>query len=220
MDFAAHIQLLTGILSPGSSKEEPILQAWTSRKEPESEKNYYYDGYKEVETEQPHSVLDIYRQEGTIGHSDSQGLNALDQLNAKPDGHLMLDSVRSILSSGRPDDAISGELAELLGFDNLELVTDILCNRGQFFEEQPLTSLPSKGKGKQPDPKSLAPQQVRRRMEEQLQANASRPLYTGTAHGKPEVLPHVYFPLKHGRRKRAFSVWKQVYATDWDTQRG
>jgi antiviral helicase SLH1 len=110
----------------------------------------------------------------------------------------MLDSVRSILSSGRPDDAISGELAELLGLDNLELVTEILCNRGQFFKEQLLPSLPSKGKGKQPgssrsfatgkhtnitvsDPKSLAPQQVRRRMEEQLQANASRPLFTGTA---------------------------------------
>lgn len=109
----------------------------------------------------------------------------------------MLDSVRSILFSGQPDDVISGELAELLGFDNLELVSDILRNRGQFFEEQILTH-PSKGKGKPPgssylsaagefahaivsDSRSLAPNQVRRRMEEQLQANASRPLYTGTA---------------------------------------
>jgi hypothetical protein len=67
----------------------------------------------------------------------------------------MLDSVRSILSSGRPDDAISGELAELLGFDELDLVSDILSNRGQFLEEpmtpnEPtLTSHPSKGKGKE-----------------------------------------------------------------------
>jgi len=116
----------------------------------------------------------------------------------------MLDSVRSILSSGRPDDAISGELAELLGFDELELVTDILNNRDQFFEEPRVINeqipdpLPSKGKGKETgnlppivteepahsavsDPRSLAPDQVRRRMEEQLQANASRPLFTGTA---------------------------------------
>ena len=116
----------------------------------------------------------------------------------------MLGSVRSILSSGRPDDAISGELAELLGFDELELVSNILSNRSQFFEapevinEPTLTLLPSKGKGKEigssspaaaesrahgitPDPSSLAPDQVRRRMEEQLQANASRPLFTGVA---------------------------------------
>jgi len=120
----------------------------------------------------------------------------------KPDGHLMLDSVRSILSSGRPDEAISGELAELLGFDELELVSDILNNRSQFFEEsravnEPiLTPLPSKGKRNEirnsssattkgtphvSYPRSLAPDQVRRRMEEQLQANASRPLFTGTA---------------------------------------
>jgi antiviral helicase SLH1 len=117
----------------------------------------------------------------------------------------MLDSVRSILSSGRPDDVISGELAELLGFDELELVvSEILSNRSQFFEEpgvvidSTLTPLPSKSKGKGigklcsittkeaahfvvPDSRSLAPDQVRKRMEEQLQANASRPLYTGTA---------------------------------------
>lgn len=114
----------------------------------------------------------------------------------------MLDSVRSILSSGRPDDAISGELAELLGFDELELATEILSNRSQFFEELRVINEPtptyllSKGGeiGKPrpvvteeashaivPDPRSLAPDQVRRRMEEQLQANAARPLFTGTA---------------------------------------
>ena len=67
----------------------------------------------------------------------------------------MLDSVRSILSSGRPDDTISGELVELLGLDELDLVSDILSNRGQFLEEpvmsnEPaLTSRPPKGKGKE-----------------------------------------------------------------------
>ena len=67
----------------------------------------------------------------------------------------MLDSVRSILSSGRPDDAISGELAELLGFDELELVSDILSNRSQFLEaslivdESIPTYSPSKHKEKE-----------------------------------------------------------------------
>lgn len=102
--------------------------------------------------------------------------------NSKPDGHLILESVRSILSSGRPDDAISGDLAELLGFDelNLDLVTDILSNRSQFFEE-PSAAMQGVAHATVSDPRSLAPDQVRRRMEEQLQANASRPLFTGTA---------------------------------------
>ena len=149
--------------------------------------------YQEVGTVQPHSVLDIYRQAASIG---PPGVEC--SPNRKPDGHLMLDSIRSILFSGRSDNAISGELAEFLGFDNLELASDALRNRGQFFEEQTLTPLPSKGEGKPPgspslsaagefahtivsDSRSLAPTQVRRRMEEQLQANASRPLFTGTA---------------------------------------
>ena len=127
-----------------------------------------------------------------------------DSPDRKPNGHLMLDSVRSILSSGRPDDAISGELAELLGFDELELVSEILSNRSQLFDEprvvneQTPTPFTSKSKGAEigklysaatneavhaivPDPRSLAPDQARRRVEEQLQANASRPLFTGTA---------------------------------------
>ena len=71
------------------------------------------------------------------------------------DGQIILDSVRSILFSGRPDEAISGELAELLGFDELDLVSDILSNRNQFFEklgvidEPTLAPLPPKGKVKE-----------------------------------------------------------------------
>ena len=104
----------------------------------------------------------------------------------------MLDSVRLILSSGRPDDAISGELAELLGFDQLEFVSEILSNRSQFFggpgtakgnEIGNSCSVATKGIAHLIvlDPRSLAPDQARRRMEEQLQANAARPLFTGTA---------------------------------------
>jgi len=178
-------------------------------------------------------------------------MGADDLQNRKPDGHLMLDSVRSILSSGRPDDAISGELAELLGYDELELVSDILSNRSQFFEEsrvihEPTPSpLPSMGKGKETgksppvvtegsahgtvsDPRSLAPDQVRRRMEEQLQANASRPLFTGTAVSRVvssscgafrvelkrvarstrDSASRLHFSFEHGWWNCVFSVWK------------
>jgi antiviral helicase SLH1 len=174
-------------------------------------------------------------------------------LNRKPDGHLLLESVRAILFSGRSDDAISGELADLLGLglEELDLVSDILSNRNQFFGEPGLINeptfvyLPPKGKGKETgdlpsaategvtyatasDPRSLAPDQVRRRMEEQLQANASRPLFSGTAVSHTASLDHAISRLKLRRAARktrnstsrvhfsleqrwwrcAFSVWK------------
>ena len=88
------------------------------------------------------------------------------------------------------------------------------------------------------DPRSLAPDQVRRRMEEQLQANASRPLFTGTAVSHTastdratsriklrriawktrDPSSRVYFSLEHGRRSCTFSFWKQVYAANWGAQ--
>ncbi|KAI0960008.1 hypothetical protein AcW1_004658 [Taiwanofungus camphoratus] len=39
---------------------------------------------------------------------------------------------------------------------------------------------------------SLYPEDAQRRMEETLRANAARPLFSGTAHDVPDVLPHVY----------------------------
>jgi len=162
----------------------------------------------------------------------------------------MLNSVRSILSSGRPDDVISGELAELLGFDELELVSDILNNQGQFFGERRVINeptpapLPLGGKGKESnsssiptedpahstvsDPGSLAPDQVRKRMEKQLQVNASGPLFTGTAVSRVvpssccasrvesktvarstrDPAPRLHFSSEHGWWCRVFSVWE------------
>jgi len=172
-----------------------------------------------------------------------------DPPNRKPNGHLMLDSVRSILFSGRPDDAIPGELVELLGFDELELVSEILSNRSQFFKELRVinepTPTPLLSNGREigklrsvttkeaahvifPDPRSLAPDQARRRMEEQLQANAARPLFTGTAVSHAVLSDHVasyvksrgvarstkdlascvHFSLKHGWRCCPFSIWE------------
>lgn len=41
----------------------------------------------------------------------------------------LLGSIRAIISSNRGDDAISGELAEIIGFDEIDLVMDILKDR-------------------------------------------------------------------------------------------
>lgn len=47
----------------------------------------------------------------------------------------LLRSLHSILSSSRPNDAISEELAEMLGFDELELLVEILDARGSITNE-------------------------------------------------------------------------------------
>ncbi|OSX59244.1 hypothetical protein POSPLADRAFT_1048584 [Postia placenta MAD-698-R-SB12] len=86
----------------------------------------------------------------------------------KPNIEPLIPSLLTTLSSERQDDDISGELVEAIGFDNIELATDILVNRRQIVRE------------------------ARRRIEETLRANASRPLFTGTADNAPETLPHVY----------------------------
>jgi len=45
------------------------------------------------------------------------------------DGDQIIQSLLSILSSPRTNDEISGEIAELLGYEEIELVMHILDNR-------------------------------------------------------------------------------------------
>lgn len=47
----------------------------------------------------------------------------------------MLENLSSILSSNRPDDAISGEIAEIVGFDDIEFVMEILNQRSIVSQE-------------------------------------------------------------------------------------
>jgi hypothetical protein len=47
----------------------------------------------------------------------------------KPDVQHLLGPLRTILASSHPNDTISEELAELLGFDDIELITEILNKR-------------------------------------------------------------------------------------------
>lgn len=44
--------------------------------------DHHDEDYQEAETVPPHSVLDVYRQTATSGHSGSQTLNVLDRLTA------------------------------------------------------------------------------------------------------------------------------------------
>lgn len=53
----------------------------------------------------------------------------LSRLRRKANVRPLLDSLRTILSSDRHDDAISGEIAEIIGFDDIDLVMNIIQER-------------------------------------------------------------------------------------------
>ena len=63
----------------------------------------------------------------------------LSRLFLIPDRHptvqLAAESVTTILQSSRPDDVISAELAELLGFKDIDLVMELTHNRSQIVEQ-------------------------------------------------------------------------------------
>ncbi|KAG1755822.1 Sec63-domain-containing protein [Suillus lakei] len=114
------------------------------------------------------------------------------RLSSKPKE--VLEAISGILSTTLPDDAISSELAELIGFDDIEIVAELLASSyldGKRTTFESSTSEKAKAPGTGTVIASLAPQDVRHRLEETLRANASRPLFTGVGKA-PEVLPHVY----------------------------
>ena len=56
-------------------------------------------------------------------------------IHRKPDVEHLLPSLVSLLSSSKPDDAISEELVEMIGFDNIELSMQLLAKRQEAVRE-------------------------------------------------------------------------------------
>ncbi|KAJ7904375.1 Sec63-domain-containing protein [Mycena olivaceomarginata] len=147
-------------------------------------------GTRESETfsedEEWDSVLDAYRS----GSLDERPQTVLDRLLLKPNAEPLLESLYLILSQSRDHD-VSGEVAEAIGFEDMDIVMEILRNRGtivqQLEEFRQSMSGPS-----HPALSGLSAADARRRMEETLRKNAARPLFSGTAEAAPEILPHVY----------------------------
>ncbi|KIK95504.1 hypothetical protein PAXRUDRAFT_11409 [Paxillus rubicundulus Ve08.2h10] len=110
----------------------------------------------------------------------------------------VLEALAELLSSSNTDDEISIKAVELVGFDNIGLVRELLESRTSAAHELSNFHLSSGNTKSTFSPSSttvsvsLAPQDARRRINETLEANASRPLFTGVAQDTPEVLPHIY----------------------------
>lgn len=57
------------------------------------------------------------------------------QYTRLPNADTLLSSLDAVLSSSRPDDAIQEELLDLIGFDHLDLITDVLQERSAVARE-------------------------------------------------------------------------------------
>lgn len=55
--------------------------------------------------------------------------------NRKPDSEHLIQSLQIILTSSRTNEAISIDLAELLGFDEIELIMGILDSRTSVIQQ-------------------------------------------------------------------------------------
>ncbi|KAJ4467551.1 Sec63-domain-containing protein [Lentinula aciculospora] len=134
------------------------------------------------------SVLDIYNRPETLQST------VLSRILMNPDVEHLLSSLKSILTSPRHDDEISGELAELFGLDAIELVVDIIRDRYSLVKElQDRDGPPPNSKMHAgADEFSFDPHQTRLRIERQIQKNSARPLFTGVAGPEAETLPYVF----------------------------
>ncbi|TFK43400.1 Sec63 Brl domain-containing protein [Crucibulum laeve] len=153
--------------------------------------------FAEVERNQSSTVLQLYQD-----RTNTENFSLIHNLYQKPNSRLLLENLLSILSSLHPNEEISGEVAELVGFQDIEIVMEIINNRSTITQELSDHLLNAGMRDNSPKVieasvelsslQNLSSGKARKRMEERFRENASRPQYSGTAIEAPETLPHVY----------------------------
>ncbi|KAG6840440.1 hypothetical protein C0991_006705 [Blastosporella zonata] len=181
----SHLEILVGSSNDASDNDKHIIEDWKLLQKTSKGQYDDQDGVdsEDAALEQRHSVLDNYRfyglDDGTASHSQQPGYfepsSCVARLLQKPDVGPLLESLRVILSSGRGDDIISGELVEIIGFDDIDLVMDILKDRDAVAQEL------ERFNKKDSSAHHLSQEEARRRMEKNFRENAARPLFSGTA---------------------------------------
>ncbi|KAF7332131.1 hypothetical protein MKEN_00094100 [Mycena kentingensis (nom. inval.)] len=128
------------------------------------------------------SVLDAYE------HAAPDNA-LLKKIFARPDAEHLVDVLLRLLEQP-PTNDISGDVAEVVGYEDMDLVMEILASRGTLSKQ--LGDRRNTRKDEATDFSSLSADDARRRMEETFRHNAARPLFSHTAEPEPEVLPHIY----------------------------
>ncbi|KAG8829512.1 hypothetical protein FRC17_006484 [Serendipita sp. 399] len=104
------------------------------------------------------------------------------------------DKLWKLLSSDRSDSEIAEDIAEVVGFDMLELATDLVQHRRNLVEQRESGVLLTKSRKGNNTAKNedFSEAAAKKRMAEKFRAAAERPLWTGTAQSEAEILPHIY----------------------------
>ncbi|KAF8493511.1 Sec63-domain-containing protein [Gautieria morchelliformis] len=223
--FASHLQSLTG---SGGHRLHPIdlteqeVQRWV-RHSNEISFNQEASSSISVDDDPPAStsVLDLPWTTGVPVARTGIIAKTVDSLYSKlvsdPLISPLLPGLATLLSSPKKDDEISEELAEMFGFDAIELVMEVLSNRlplsyklaivddnTSVVSEKVISSGKATSGKATPSRKGQSRNQhanggvdftaddAKKRMEASFRATASRPLFSGTVSQAPEVLPHVY----------------------------
>lgn len=190
--FLEHVEFLMG--SSRDHSGDRVLDCWASLKVPDR-------GSDEVASELPEdtdascqeSVLDLYRSHKTALHG-----KLISRLLSEPKFQPIAPHLHAVLASPASNEAISEELSDMIGYDDMDMIVEILENRLLVAAELetalkgPLDAL-TDGPGVLDSGAGLTHVDAKRRMEEALQRNAERPLFVGpTQTDTPEILPHVY----------------------------
>ncbi|KIY73738.1 Sec63-domain-containing protein [Cylindrobasidium torrendii FP15055 ss-10] len=179
-----HLQRL--INSDEESPQPHRLQAWLSHLPALENLDQSQDdiGSTQIEDASFATVIDVYT--ATAAYPQSDILRAI---LAKHDGPTLLDSMYALLSSTQREDELSGQLTDLLGYDDIELVFSIIPERKSLLSEiEAWRSQPSSSA----DGLDFSTSSAKQRIEETLRENAARPLFTGIAGPDAEVFTHVY----------------------------
>ncbi|KAG8892618.1 hypothetical protein FRC00_011820 [Tulasnella sp. 408] len=221
MDFTAQFNQLLGIEPVQHTSADDLLKeidAWEWERQDVKHDIKALDAYAPIEIVDESPTLNAFRSSGAAvaGPSSSTGpvSQTVQKLRAKQNLQPLLSNLATTLLSNKSDDAITEEILELLGFEEMDLVSDVIRDRkalsgtGVAPKSDPLAqdadALMERGFGKRgkkgrhkhanhDDGKiALNSADAKQRIQDQLAANAAKPLFSGTAGPEAEVYPHVY----------------------------
>ncbi|KAG8919044.1 hypothetical protein FRC00_011818, partial [Tulasnella sp. 408] len=228
MDFASQFNQLLGIEPVQHTSADDLLKeidAWEWERQDVKHDIKALDAYTPIEIVDESPTLNAFRSSGAAvaGPSSSTGpaSQTVQKLRAKQNLQPLLSNLATTLLSNKSDDAITEEILELLGFEEMDLVSDVIRDRkavGQEASHGPQDArsfLMLSGTGGAPKSDPLAQDadalmergfgkrgkkgrhkhanhDAKQRIQDQLAANAAKPLFSGTAGPEAEVYPHVY----------------------------
>lgn len=166
-----------------SADNKRALDSWLQRSSLPFDDAQDIDAFLEDDIEQLDSVLNLYNAR------DTSGGRIVAALLKRPNSQDICQPLLDVLA--KPGDQ-SSELADLIGFEDIELVFQISEHRESVVAELKAFLSQSSAHPSNPPSHDLSPEAARQRMAQAFEQNSARPLFSGVAQAGPEVLPHVY----------------------------